>query len=425
MRTGAKFPSTRNLDKPEGRLTNNTPDDARHDNSGPDECERPNPPRMSTAIRTAIPGDRGSISVPSLSHTEPDLVLPRPGQATSASPVDIEPTELTPGVYIGEGRAKSGEKFYLRMERVDASNYLFWRLYVDATNKFIDSGRGLLKRLMHFTRSVEGVGGEKQFVNENYSAFASEVGMNAEEFQQLVDMLGQGGYCAGPDRRKRGAMLQVGDGSGHLYLGLDGSTYVTFASRCREISTTGLATTSDACTAAEMTKSNDALSQPGEFRGVSATVIKNSLDRDADDASRRISLKDYFSLYGDVLMCVGSQFGHGKSWYSNRGIFRNPYSVIKNDYKGIAMVLHEFSGAVAKKFFPERTEMIVKPIASMQLIICETLRRDDYHIDNEADIDRLARLCRESCDAGDGFEAPDNYIKTEALARLYRTHASN
>ena len=98
--------------------------------------------------------------------------------------------------------------------------------------------------------------------------------------------------------------------------------------------------------------------------------------------------------------------------------------MIQNDYKGISMVLHGFSGAVAKKFFPERVEMRVKPMPSMQLIIFETLGRDDYTVDRQGDIDQLTKVCREECETRGGLEF-SNDIKVEALARLYATHASN
>ena len=213
------------------------------------------------------------------------------------------------------------------------------------------------------------------------------VGMNVEEFQQLINALGRGGYYKGGERRRRNALLQIDSGSRHLCIEPDGSNYVTFASRCRELSTTDLAS-----------------------------------ERDADVS--KISLKDYFRRYRDILMCVGSQFSSNRKSFENRGIFRNPYSMIQKDYLGISMLVHGFTGAVVQKFFPERKEMVVRPIPSMQLIIFENLEPDDYTVNKLGAIDQLIRECREDCENREGIESY-NDIKIEAVARLYATHASN
>lgn len=387
MRAGSTFPSPHTIYQSEVRVADNPTGSARDADANPSDCERTNPPRMNLAIVSASTSNPHPIPVTALSHTEPDLFSSRLEQSTSALSINVEPTELRPGVYIGEGRAKSGEKFYLRMERVDDSNYPFWSSYLSATNKFCNSGKSLLGYLMNHIWVVDEIDGKKQFVYDNHRGVPDMVGMDAEEFQQLIDALGRGGYYKGGERKRRNALRQIDSGSKHLNINPSGSNYVIFASRCRELSTTDLAS-----------------------------------ERDAN--AHKISLKDYFRQYRDILMCVGSQFSSDGKSFENRGIFRNPYSMIQKDYLGISMVLHVFTGAVVQKFFPERTKMVVRPVPSMQLIIFETLGRDDYTVAKQGDIDQLIRECREDCENREGIES-HNDIKIEAIARLYATHASN
>ncbi len=387
MRAGSTFPSPYTTYQPEAKVENNATGRAHDADANPGDCERTNSPRMNAAIVSASTSNPHPIPVTALPHTEPDLFSSRLEQSTSASSINVEPTELRPGVYIGEGRAKSGEKFYLRIERVNDSNYPFWSSYLSATNKFCNSGKSVLGYLMNRIRLIDEVDGKKQFVYGDHEGVPDMVGMDANELQQLIDALGRGGYYKGGERRRRNALLQIDSGSCHLITAPAEGNYVTFASRCREISTTDLAS-----------------------------------ERDANVSD--MSLKDYFRQYRDILMCVGSQLSSDGKSFENRGIFRNPYSMIQKDYLGISMVLHGFTGAVVQKFFPERTKMVVRPVPSMQLIIFETLGRDDYTVATQGDIDQLIRECREDCENREGIESHNN-IKIEALARLYATHASN
>jgi hypothetical protein len=90
------------------------------------------------------------------------------------------------------------------------------------------------------------------------------------------------------------------------------------------------------------------------------------------------SVKDFEQNYNNILMSVNAEFEPKETVfgfvmneisYTNRGIFRNPVSIIENTHKGLAMILHGFSAAVAQKFFPEKEYMEVSPIASMQYIL--------------------------------------------------------
>lgn len=128
-----------------------------------------------------------------------------------------------------------------------------------------------------------------------------------------------------------------------------------------------------------------------------------------------VKLKDFIHYYGDLIMTVGSDFSTTRE-YRNRGIFRNPMSVIENKHKGISMILHGFSAAVAQKFFPAKEIMCVTPIGSMQAIISNSpLERKDFKMtDEEYERAKAITNFRETI-----CEVATNKIHILALAHLY------
>ena len=58
-----------------------------------------------------------------------------------------------------------------------------------------------------------------------------------------------------------------------------------------------------------------------------------------------MSIQDYMEHYGDIVMVVSS-FPYSEDnndTYEHRGIFRNPLSMLRGDYKGLALPLHSFA----------------------------------------------------------------------------------
>lgn len=301
--------------------------------------------------------------------------------------INIIPIQIGAGIFIGEGKAQSGEKFFLKMEQINNDNYEFWRKYLNATNNIAGGGRSLLEGLMLTTKTECDENGNTRYVNSRYDDCSALLGLNRTEFQQLIDSLGKGGYLAGPEHyRKRSALLQIYAGSSNFPIARDGQHYAIFATKTRDF----------------------------------ATRLPNQTNN-AEPRDECITLKEYIIRYGDLLMCVGSWFT-GSEQFHNRGIFRNPINMIENTYKGIAMVMHGFSAAVAQKFFPERKSMIVKPLASMQHLICISLKPEDYVI-HDKNADLLIKQSNSAFVDGDGFESGFNDIRVDALARYYTEHA--
>lgn len=134
------------------------------------------------------------------------------------------------------------------------------------------------------------------------------------------------------------------------------------------------------------------------------------------------SIEEFQRDYGNLLMSVVADFQVRKTLfgmlheysYENRGIFRNPLSIVENTHKGLAMLLHGFSAAVSTKFFPEKLYLEVSPIGSMQYILFHSLPREAF-FNNEEDYNKI----REAASMRSGPEVVNNIIKTDRLARLY------
>lgn len=100
-------------------------------------------------------------------------------------------------------------------------------------------------------------------------------------------------------------------------------------------------------------------------------------------------------MYGDLIMSVGVTI---KDVVENRGIFRNPLSIIDGGYGSLAMMLHSFTCLVVKEAFPEVTTFKVRPLKKMgdlflnslpkHLVTVNNIRGDLYDkgFDHEQDV---------------------------------------
>ncbi len=78
------------------------------------------------------------------------------------------------------------------------------------------------------------------------------------------------------------------------------------------------------------------------------------------------------------------------------------------------MILHGFSAAVARNFFPEKLYLEVSPIASMQYILYHSLPREAFF--NKEESYNKIKMAATSMS---GPEVVNNVIKTEMLSQLY------
>ena len=147
-----------------------------------------------------------------------------------------------------------------------------------------------------------------------------------------------------------------------------------------------------------------------------------------ETASEPDNIEKFEQDYNHILMSVNSEcvpkevfWGiMNKESYTNRGIFRNPLSIIEGKYRGLAMLLHGFSAAVAQEFLDKKF-MEVSPIGSMQHILIHALPREAFRMKDEA-----YEKIKKAAENMSGGEVATNYIKIEALSDLYlRTSTQN
>lgn len=318
-------------------------------------------------------------------HTAPQMAARSATGTQAAQAINTEPQMIADGVFIGEGRAKSGEKFFLKMEKITPRNKAHWHKYLQATLYLCGGGRSLLKDLIRTTEKATAADGTRYYRNEHYDEVAPLVGQSKEEFHAFINLLGKRGFSSAPeDKSKRAALMDIDAGAGSFSLGTSDEFYVICAMKKADFQM-------------PVANNHENLSEP-------------------------LNLKEYLSLYGDLLMCVSANFSW-KDGFHSRGIFRNPCNTIANTHKGIAMILHGFTGTVAKKYFPDKQALFVKPITSMQYLISSSLQPDDYSVQDYSHEEALA-ASKEAFLDGDNFEMPMNRIKVSALDRLYRNHAA-
>ena len=320
-----------------------------------------------------------------LAHTVPVLDVRNVSAPQPVSVINTEPEMIAEGVFIGEGRAKSGEKVFLKMESVTATNQAAWERYCVATAQLTKHERSALTYAMRHTRKIVNADGEVQFLNDKYDELVDRLGMSKQAFEAFITLCGKNGFFWAPEnKRKIKSVNNTHAGATHLRLDTDSKCYVVYASKT------------------------------AHFKMPDGGEILTS--------ANPLTLKDYIGLFSDLLICVGVDFPEG-GYVHSKGMFRNPYSIIEKTHTGLSMVIRGFTGAVAKKFFADKHTLRCKPLSSMQYMISSSLQPEDYRVENYSHDEALS-AAKESLDDGDVFEMPDNSIKISALDRLYRNHVA-
>ena len=283
-----------------------------------------------------------------------------------------EVQQVAPGVYAGEATTSAGEKIYFGMEMVDAGNKVSWENYLSALRTYGVSGnasRGTLNYLTIFANPEK-----RKTLDLSDQGLLKITGMTSEELNQYMDMLAS---KQSYEKKMRNDFKNIEGGEAGFNISVStpqNPYFVVYASKKPVI---------------------------GRY---TAPQVNN--------------LKEYMASYGDIIMTVGSWLTENKDFYQNRGIFRNPLSVVEGTYKNISLQLHGFSAAVMEKFYPERKLFIVHALPSMFAILEKNLKPGDGYLGNNNMPDDLKKVLPGSR----GFGALDIpvVIKTEALARFYK-----
>lgn len=330
--------------------------------------------------------------------------------STSRKNENTDPTRISDYVFTGESFTSSGEKIYLHMELLTEENTKQWaqyatqaKLIVSDTNGNDDANHPTLIYLaanIALDRDDETLTGKDKncYENHNYqfkhdseqqlAEVIANTGLAADEFKKIIQLLGRNEFnninLYNSDKRmfvskkdNLRVLARNSSGSANMDTIPEGTTkYIVYATK-----------------------------KPG-FR-IQDIPLKD-----------RLSLGEFRAYYNNLVMCVGSNFKELTS-FEDRGIFRNPFSVIANDYKGIAMIMHGFIAAVAERFFPTVNCMIVRPLPIMQKLICATLKPEEVTI-KDMTFDVAQESLALSMNNMQQLDYPTNTILLDALVSLYR-----
>ncbi len=83
------------------------------------------------------------------------------------------------------------------------------------------------------------------------------------------------------------------------------------------------------------------------------------------ESEKEFGLAYFYDLYQDIIMSVGVTINEETGMVENRGIFRNPLSIITNDYRGISILLHGFTCEMTRRFFQCVNIFSVRPMQKM------------------------------------------------------------
>lgn len=119
------------------------------------------------------------------------------------------------------------------------------------------------------------------------------------------------------------------------------------------------------------------------------------IEKFQDRHSKKFGFPRFYEKYQDIIMSVGVNINVEDGTVENRGIFRNPLSIIWNDYRGIAMLLHDFTCQTICQFFQSVHTFYVRPMQKMAAIMFNTLDKSKLTIDYEKALDFKKDFCCE------------------------------
>jgi hypothetical protein len=278
-------------------------------------------------------------------------------QRYDASPKMIEPNHFEAKI------VKNNERIYLRMELLTEENEEYWDYYKQSSIYMAyNHCRGVLVAMVTHA-------GTEGYSLSNVPGLEKTTGFNPEEFDAYIGRIIQAKKET--DNKIVNVIKSNAGGSAHMETSYESGRleFIAYATKNPNFS------------------------------------IKNVEIRSG------FNLKNHITAFSDILISFGSDFSFSPDSFHSRGIFRNPHWIAQNKYGGLSMALHAMTGALAEKFFPEKTHMHVKPLGSMLYIMKQNLQRGDGDVCGE-DITEV-NVSRGDCEFGETF------VKVSALSRLF------
>jgi len=116
---------------------------------------------------------------------------------------------------------------------------------------------------------------------------------------------------------------------------------------------------------------------------------------------------DYQEEYGHIILSVGVKI---QDMVENRGISKNPLSIVEGGYGGIAMMAHSFTCIFVESIHPDITQFRVRPLKMMGKIFLKALPNECMTINGKPAEEHK-----------DGFEVEhDVLVPVHVLASLHR-----
>lgn len=261
---------------------------------------------------------------------------------------------IAPGVF-GTSVVLNGKPIHLRMELLTRENEERWTLFKSLTSRLSGASRGALTCLVG---EVCEDGGDITHLNwVQYTGFSEE---EHEAFLQKIRNAKER-----TDGKIYDLITKADGGSGHM---------CTYSKDSNDVNET-----------------SNLIHKNGRYiiyasRNPEFTIphVKSPPDH---------TLKNWIVSYKDILICAGTDFSYDETLFHTRGIFRNPYWVLKGKYSGLSMLLHGFSGMIANTYFPKKERLVVVPLGSMMCIFQKSLQSGEatYQVDSTTSpVDALA-----------------------------------
>jgi|GEM_PF-3856219 len=275
-------------------------------------------------------------------------------------------SKVSKGVYTAEGRTEKGENIYFGMELIDDTSREIWSDYSQAAYDLC-MPNGILSRMVRFLDD-----------ENKLKDLQQRSGLSEEEFKSLTSQFRTRGLY-----RKGKLAKAISDILGGIF---------------------GFAITPN-------------LSGAAASATYVAYISKKSITGPLSLPKIESNLKIFKEKYKDILMSVGVRLDDSKPLFENRGIFRNPFSVIEGGYSNIATQLHAFTGKVIKERVnqtlggKEKLYMSVSPVYKMKDILVKKIGLERIKI--EKDIPKELRTIK-----GGALEE-QFLIQLEDLANLH------
>ncbi|MBA2367747.1 MAG: hypothetical protein H0V82_01835 [Candidatus Protochlamydia sp.] len=239
--------------------------------------------------------------------------------------------EIGSGLYTAEAIAPTGEQMYFAMEPIEDSDSKKWDIYRNTAASLIHGERGD-STIGSLTQLGSRINDENELNSFLLSCSYPEYWTSEKSlFKQLKENLLERKIVVDSPKAKELSMIPYASNG----INVSKQTHIVYASK-----------------------------KPVLGRAVFKSPLKG--------------FGRYSDCYGSLIMCVGVTTS---DIVENRGIFKNPLSVVEGGFGGISMMAHSFTCMAVENFFPLVTTFRVRPLKKMGEIFLASLPKDQVTVE--------------------------------------------